>query len=472
MFVPATFLSESKNDMPSSVPLTARSVAASVLTRADPKKGDVVETLADFLKRTKEPQRATDIVFGVLKNNCLIDNLVEKVSAVPVWRISGKILSILRVGIYELVYCPQTAEYAIVDKAVDYSKRVAGAKQAGFVNAVLRQVLRHIRGRQKPIEQSRLRETIPQTPDTGCEFDFEILPDRDESPCEYLACAFSLPDWLVQSWLDEYGREQTENICFASNRRPSVYLRPNPLKTTARELAEKLRAADVGCEIEPESQMIKLTSPKAITLLPGFDEGLFVVQDLASSQVVRVLKPQPGWEILDLCAAPGTKTTQLAEATGGKAKITATDIDTGRLEMVKENIARLGLSDSITTVEFVAVEKQGGFDCLLVDAPCSNTGVLARRPEVRHRITKGDVEKLAKTQMMLLSKAAGMLKSRGIICYSTCSIQPEEDGLLVRGFIKENPQFKLESEKLILPSAEMFDRDGSYTAIIARQAGD
>ncbi|MGA2323628.1 MAG: transcription antitermination factor NusB [Sedimentisphaerales bacterium] len=458
--------------MSSSVPLTARAVAASVLTQADPKKGDVVETLADFLRRTKEPQRATDIVFGVLKNNCLIDNLIEKVSAVPVGRISGKILNILRVGVYELVYCPQAAEYAIVDEAVDYSKRVAGAKQAGFVNAILRQTQKHIINRQKPIEQSRLRETIPQMPNTGCEFDLEILPDRDESPCEYLACAFSLPDWLVQSWLDEYGREQTEKICFASNRRPSVYLRPNPLKTTAEELTEKLKAAEIECEIEPESQMIKLTSPKAITALPGFDEGSFAVQDLSAAEVVRTLKPKLGWEILDLCAAPGTKTTQLAEATGGRAKIVATDIDSGRLKKVKENIARLGLSDSITTVEFISVEKQGGFDCLLVDAPCSNTGVLARRPEVRHRITKSDVKKLAKTQMMLLSKAAGMLKPGGIICYSTCSIQPEEDGLLVRGFIKENLSFKIESENLILPSAEMFDRDGSYTAIIARQAGD
>ncbi len=458
--------------MPSSVPLTARALAAYVLTRADPKKGDVVETLASFLGRTKEPQRATDIVFGVLKNNCLIDNLIEKVSAVPVGRISGKILNILRVGVYELVYCPQAAEYAIVDEAVDYSKRVAGAKQAGFVNAILRQMQKHITNRQKPGEQSSLRKLIPQTLNTGCEFDIEILPDPQKSPCEYLACAFSLPDWLVQNWLDGYGREQTEKICFASNRRPSVYLRPNPLKTTAGELVEKLRAADVECEIAAEAQMIKLTSPKAVTSLPGFDEGLFVVQDLAASQAVRALKPKPDWKILDLCAAPGTKTTQLAEVTGGRAKIVATDIDSGRLKMVKENITRLGLAGCITTVKYNDVEKQGGFDCLLVDAPCSNTGVLARRPEVRHRITKSDVKKLAKTQMMLLSMAAGMLKPKGVVCYSTCSIQPEEDGLLVSGFIKENPSFKIASENLILPSAGKFDRDGSYSAVIIRKSAD
>jgi 16S rRNA (cytosine967-C5)-methyltransferase len=212
--------------------------------------------------------------------------------------------------------------------------------------------------------------------------------------------------------------------------------------------------------------MIKLTSPKAITALPGFNDGLFTVQDLASSQVVRALKPRPDWTILDLCAAPGTKTTQLAEATGGHAKIVATDIDANRLKMVGENIARLGLSGSISIIEYNDVEKQGGFDCVLVDAPCSNTGVLARRPEVRHRITKNDVKKLAETQMSLLSMAAGMLKPKGVMCYSTCSIQPEENGLLVRGFIKKNPTFKLESENLILPSAEPFDHDGGYSAVI------
>jgi 16S rRNA (cytosine967-C5)-methyltransferase len=218
--------------------------------------------------------------------------------------------------------------------------------------------------------------------------------------------------------------------------------------------------------------MIKLTSPKAITSLPGFDEGLFTVQDLASSQVVRVLRPQPDWMILDLCAAPGTKTTQLAEATGGRAKIIATDIDKSRLDKIGQNIARLGLSESIRTVEYDDIEKQGGFDCVLIDAPCSNSGVLARRPEVRHRITENDVKKLAQTQMLLLSKAAGMLKPKGVICYSTCSIQPEEDGLLVRGFISENPRFKIESENLILPSADKFDRDGGYTAVIIRESTD
>jgi 16S rRNA (cytosine967-C5)-methyltransferase len=451
--------------MPEPKPITARGVAAEVLTETRKDKQFAGDALDQYPKLDNR-QKATDLVFGVIKNRPVIDLVIEKVSGIKIVNVPGKILNIIRVGVYELIFCPQAKEYVIISEAVEYAKHIANAKGGGFVNAILRRTQKHIINRQKPAGQSSLRKLIPQTPNTCCEFDMEILPDPDKSPCEYLSCAFSLARWLVRSWFDKYGRQQTEKICFASNRRPSVYLRPNLLKTTAKELAEKLKSAEVDCEIEPESQMIKLTSPKAITALPGFDDGLFTVQDLASSQVVRVLKPRPDWTILDLCAAPGTKTTQLAEATGGHAKIVATDIDDSRLKMVGENITRLGLAGCITTIQYKDAGKQGGFDCVLIDVPCSNTGVLARRQEVRHRVTENDVKKLTETQMSLLSKAAGLLKPKGIICYSTCSIQPEEDGLLVRGFIKENPAFKLESENLILPSAEPFDHDGGFTAII------
>jgi 16S rRNA (cytosine967-C5)-methyltransferase len=464
MFRRVTGSSKSRIDMPEPGNITARGVAAEVLTETRGDKQFAGDALDQYPKLANR-QKATDLVFGVLKNRLVIDLVIEKVSGSQIEHIPGKMLNIIRVGVYELIFCPQAKEYVIINEAVEYAKCVTNIKGGGFVNAILRQTQKHIINRQKPTGQSSPQKFIPQTPDTGCEFDIEILADLNKLPADYLACAFSLPDWLVQSWIDEYGVNQAREICFASNRRPSVYLRPNTLKTRAVELAEKLKAAEVECEIEPESQMIKLTSPKAIISLPGFDEGLFVVQDLASSQVVRVLNPQPDWKILDLCAAPGTKTTQLAEATGGKAKIFATDIDANRLKMVGENVARIGLAGCVTTIEYNDVE-QGGFDCILIDAPCSNTGVMARRPEVRHRITKDDIKKLAETQMSLLSKAASMLKPKGVICYSTCSIQPKEDGLLVRGFIKKNHIFKIESENLILPSADKFDHDGSYAAIM------
>jgi 16S rRNA (cytosine967-C5)-methyltransferase len=448
-------------------PATARSIAAEVLSEVELRGKFADEVLGRYLQLT-EKQKATDLVFGVIRNRNVIDLIIQQFASGLITKTPEKILNILRVGVYELAYCPHAAEYAIVDEAVGYAKHVGNAGQAGFVNAVLRQTLRNISSRQKILDQASPLGTLPQTPDTGCEFNIELFPDKDASPEEYLSTVFSLPRWLVDNWVYEYGKDETRGVCFASNRRPSVYLRPNTLRTTAKELAEKVKAAEVECEIEPETQMIKLTSPRAITSLPGFDDGLFVVQDLAASQVVRALNPKPDWRILDLCAAPGTKTTQLAEATGGKAEIIATDIDANRLKMVGENINRLGLSECVSVINYSDVEKQGGFDCVLIDAPCSNTGVLARRPEVRHRIKINDIDGLVNVQADLLSKAAGILRPGGVICYSTCSIQSREDGKLVGAIVWENHRLKIDSEKLILPSAEKFDHDGSYSAIIRK----
>jgi 16S rRNA (cytosine967-C5)-methyltransferase len=218
--------------------------------------------------------------------------------------------------------------------------------------------------------------------------------------------------------------------------------------------------------------MIRLTGPQAIGALPGFDEGLFTVQDLSASQAITILNPQQGWAILDMCAAPGVKTTQLAEVTGDSARIIATDIDSERLKRVQENVTRLGIK-SVTTVVYEQLFGNSQFsilnsklDAVLLDVPCSNTGVLARRVEARFRITPAKIEELAKVQTELLNKTATLIKTGGKICYSTCSIQRAENEERVRDFLAHNPAFQLESEKLILPSAELFDHDGGYVAVM------
>ena len=262
-----------------------------------------------------------------------------------------------------------------------------------------------------------------------------------------------------------FGAVPTRQICFASNRRPGLYIRPNVLRTTAEELAEKFRQAEINFEITAES-MMKIQSPRAVTQLPGFDEGLFSVQDVTASQAVRILAPKQDWTILDLCAAPGGKTAQLAEFTSDKAKIVATDINSRRLEKVKENIIRLGIS-SVRIVAYEQLEQVGPFDCVLLDVPCSNTGVLARRPEVRYRITPQAIAELAKIQMQLLGTAAKMIKPKAKICYSTCSIQSDENSGLIKEFLQKYHSFNLEAEELILPSAGDFGRDGGYVAVLA-----
>jgi len=441
---------------------SARTVAMMALNRLDAiSKRNEAGTYAGpilnkLLEQTGEKQRATDLVFGTLRNRTAIDMVVANLADCPVERIPTKLLNIVRIGAYELIYSPAAAVYSVVNEAVENAKAVGGKKQTGFVNALLRQIDRHIKNRQISLPETNVQKTLPQTPLTGCEFDTDILPDPKVSPADYLSTAFSLPKWLVSDWLAEYGPEKTQQICFASNRRPSIYVRPNKLKTTAQEITERFRQAEVDFDISPDESMIRIKAARAVTELPGFAEGLFSIQDITASQAVRILKPQPGWTILDLCAAPGAKTTQLAELTGDSARIIATDISNQRLVMLKENITRLGIN-SVSVVAYENLEKVatriGPFDAVLLDVPCSNTGVLAKRIEARYRIKPKTITELTETQHQLLETAAAMIKPQGKICYSTCSIQKPENSQLVRRFL-QNHDFKLESELLILPSAE------------------
>ncbi len=460
---------------------SARIIAARVLTHFDLKRDYVSTVLNKLLDHTNEKQRATDLAFGSIRNRIVIDDMITRFADCPVERIQSKLLNIIRIASFELIYNPQTPEYSIINEAVNIVKELAGKKQTAFVNAILRQITRHIENRQLPLSQAEPRRTLPQNLSTGCQFDTDILPDPEGTPADYLSLAFSLPKWLVADWLNDFGAEQVRQICFASNRRPSIYIRPNTLKTTIEEIAEKFQQAHIDFDIvsidTPQAlSMIKLRSPRAITELPGFKEGLFTVQDITASLPVRLLNPRPQWKIIDLCAAPGTKTAQLAEITGDSAKIIATDIEPERLKSVKENTTRLG----INSVSIVAYEEvlNSKFDCVLLDVPCSNTGVLAKRIEARYRVSTKAIKKLTETQSELLGAAAKMLRPKGKICYSTCSIQKAENSERIRDFLRQNPAFELESELLTLPSAipqqlgaslsqiGAGDHDGGYVAVI------
>lgn len=446
---------------------SARAVAVEVLNRCDPRKNYAGPILDRLLHEINQRQKATDLVFGSLRNRGAIDAVIANFSGRPVERIQDQLLSIIRIGVYELIYCPATQEYAIVNEAVENAKANVGQKQVGFVNAVLRQIIRRIRNRKRPLLQADARRTLVQTVSSGCEFDTVFLPDPNSYPADYLSTVFSLPEWLVTDWLEEFGEECTRQICLASNRKPSITFRPNRLRTTTVELVEKLRRADIEIEISTDESVVRIQSPRAVSGLPGFAEGEFIVQDMTASKPVRLLNPQPGWTILDLCAAPGVKTTQLAEATGDSAKIMATDINQHRLEKVKENITRLGIKgvDIIGYEELPDIQ----FDCVLLDVPCSNTGVLARRVEACYRISPKGIQALTRTQRELLIIASAKVKPSGKICYSTCSIQKVENGERVRDFLESHPAFELECEELILPSDEDFDYDGGYTAILVHK---
>jgi 16S rRNA (cytosine967-C5)-methyltransferase len=451
--------------------VSARSAAAAVINRFEPQKSNAELLIEALIEKTAQRQRTTDLVYGTIRNRSALDLVITTFTNRPVKRIPTKILNIIRIAAYELIYCPQTPVYSIVNEAVETAKKFAGRKQTAFVNAILRKIASHITNRQSPLSKETKKRTLPQNTSTGCLFDTDFLPDFLNQPADYLSDAFSLPNWLIRNWLEQFSIEQTQQICFASNRRPSIYLRPNILRTTAKDLAEKLTRAGVNIRLTDDS-IIQVRAPKQITKLPGFADGLFTVQDLSAAIPAKLLQPQNNWKILDLCAAPGTKTTQLAEKTGDHAEIFATDIDDCKLAFIEQNIKRLKLK-SITVFKYSDLQKitdnTGLFDCVLLDVPCSNTAVLAKRPEVRLRITRQAVLNLSKKQLELLKKASALVKPQGKICYSTCSIQREENNLLIRNFLKDNSNFTLESEKLTLPSADFPDHDGSYAAILTKK---
>ena len=275
---------------------SARAIAVEVLNRCDPKKNYAGPILDRLLHKTDQRQRATDLVFGTLRNRMAIDAVIAKFSGRPVERIQAGLLNIIRIATYELIYRPSTGQYAIVNEAVLNTKTAGGDKQAGFVNAVLRQITRHISNRSSNLKLKTqnlkfddAERTLPQNSATGCQFDTSFLPDRETHPAEYLSTVFSLPVWLVSGWLVEFGEESTQQICFASNRRPSIYLRLNPLKTTIEALAEKLIDAGVDLEINSDDSVIRIISPQAISQLPGFAQGEFTVQDITAAKPVRML---------------------------------------------------------------------------------------------------------------------------------------------------------------------------------------
>ncbi|UCG46788.1 MAG: methyltransferase domain-containing protein [Phycisphaerales bacterium] len=448
---------------------TARVVAAEALARVDPRFQYAAPILDRLLQQTDEKQRATDLVFGTIRNSAALDMVITRFARCPVERVTPNLLSVIRAASFELIYAPTAPEYSIVNEAVEITKAAAGNKQIAFVNAVLRQVARHLANRRIPLTHAEPARTLPQSPLTGCEFDTDFLPDPNLMPARYLSAAFSLPEWLLDGWINDFGFEQTRRACLASNRRPSIYVNPNTLRTEATILAEQFRQAGIDFEAEPGASMMKLKSPRAVTRLPGFADGLFTIQDLTAAQAVRILEPRPGWKILDLCAAPGAKTMQLAQAAAEKAHVIATDIDDERLKKVKENVERLRVKN-VTILPHQALDREpvptGLFDAVLLDAPCSNTGVLARRVEARHRISPKAITRSTKTQLRLLAKAEKMLRPGGRICYTTCSIQKNENANLVRDFISRSPRLELTYEKLMLPSAERFDHDGGYVALI------
>jgi len=423
-------------------PHNARELAFVVLSEHK-RSGDFATRLLEdrlaILELPSSDRRlATELVYGVVRRQLTLNALIEPHVRRPRQQVEGELWTLMQLGAYQLTLL-QTSPHAALNETVNAAKRLGKPRWSGFLNGVLRSVER---GLTDKIIDEPSAEALPLNDGRFRGLASEVFPDPQSDPAGYLSRAFSFP--------------------------PQISLRVNHLKIDREGLLEALEEAGVTARPGVHSEAVRIDGPVRIEQLPGFAEGWFMVQDEAAMQAAILLDPQPGEHVLDLCAAPGTKTTHLAERMQNSGTILATDTRTHRLRLVEENCRRLG----IETVTTQVVGADGGdvppgpFDAVLVDVPCSNTGVLGKRPEARWRIEPADFDELPELQSRLLRLAVERLKPAGRVVYSTCSIEPEENIGVVQRVLRENPGLTLDREIEHLPGKPA---DGGYLALLRRE---
>lgn len=371
----------------------------------------------------------TELVYGVLKWRLSIDYIIDKFSSVKIKKLSPWILNILRLGVYQLVYMSKIPESAACNESVNLSKRYGHSASSRFVNAVLRNV-------------ARSKDNID-------------YPDKNKDLTAYLSIKYSHPDWMVKNWLSRYGESFTEELLRINNEPAPLTVRVNILKTTRDELRELLKKD--GYETEPAKYIenaLTIINPSSISKMEAFVKGLFQVQDESSMLVGRVLDPRPGEVIVDVCSAPGGKTTHIAELMENRGQVIARDIHEHKIKLINEAAIRLGI-DIIKAEIFDAsemdLELAEKADRVLVDAPCTGLGIIRRKPDIKWTRNSNDLKDIVKIQEKILNTSSKYVKPGGVLVYSTCTIEPQENEELVKRFLESNKEFALEDISGQLP---------------------
>ena len=328
----------------------------------------------------------------------------------------------LRVALYQILFLDRIPDHAAVNEAVEFVKKLQGQKPADLTNAILRNIIRN---------KNSIR-----------------YPDPNEDIIGYLSAYYSHPAWMVKRYLERFGREDTEKLLNANNEKPYLTLRINAIKTNPQEFKNLLQ--QVNLKFRPGKflpEFVQLQNLTNITAWEYFVKGYFNIQDESAGLAVRLLAVAPGMNVLDMCAAPGGKTAYLGSLMNNQGSITALDRYEGRLKLVRKNNERLGLT-CVTTIESDALEFESKpFDRVLADVPCSGSGTLSKKPDIKWKKDIFDLRKMSEIQLKLIAKASTLVKPGGVLVYSTCSIEPEENIEVVKKFLESHPNFKLESAK-------------------------
>lgn len=402
----------------------ARDIALDVLNRVEEHKSYSNLELRHVLDRSDmnpaDTGLVTELVYGTIQRRLTLDFVLSQFTTGK--KLQTWVRNLLLLSLYQVRYLDRIPERAAVHEAVEIAKRRGHQGIASMVNGVLRNVLRQ--------------------PDV-----WERVPIGDAA--KQIAVLYSHPEWLVRKWIKQYGEEETKAICEANNRAPHTSLRVNTLKIGKDELVARLR--EEGHEAK-ESAL----SEQGLVLAGGghaagtrwFKEGYYTLQDESSMLVAPALSPKPGMRVLDACAAPGGKTTHLAELMGDRGEIIANDVHPHKRDLIAHAAERLGISiiEPIVSDALDLPDKGlGMFDRILLDAPCTGFGVIRRKPDLKWNKSPEDVRSIAQLQYQLLAGLSSMLGPEGTLVYSTCTVEPMENQDVVRRFVDRHPEFVLDS---------------------------
>jgi 16S rRNA (cytosine967-C5)-methyltransferase len=396
--------------------MTAREAALNALCEVEEGR-NVKDALAAIFEKNElkdeDRQLANELAFGTLRHREEIDQIVRETLTGDFFSLDTTLKNVLRIAVYQYLFFDRIPIYAIVNEAVNFGRTI---KEKGLINAVLRGVIRNKR--------------------------VQVLREPRA--------------WVFRKIMDAYQVEGEKIIdCFKI--RPTPYIRINLLKNTVEEAKERLRLS--GLEYRPANWFSEFKSVDHLSLIinsPLMKQGYISIHDEAQGLVCHLVDPKPGEKIVDLCSAPGSKATYMAELMKNDGMIVAVEISNERLKLVVENAARLGISIITPVIADGRHYKLEKVDKVLVDAPCTNAGVIAKRPEVKDRVNKKVVMRLAKLQYDLLMNAATFLKKGGSLIYSTCSILPDENEEVIAQFLKDNSDFKIEPAKKFTSQGEEF----------------
>ncbi|NTW48367.1 MAG: 16S rRNA (cytosine(967)-C(5))-methyltransferase [Chlorobiales bacterium] len=377
------------------------------------------------------------IVYGTLREKMKIDHVLSQFYRHNFDQMDIDVKNILRIGVYQLMFLGKVPRWAAVNESVELAKKMKGQFLGNLVNGVLRNISNHL-------------GTI----------EFSI---KGGTFADQIALKFSHPKWLLERWIASYGFPTAQQIMEANNQIPKIAFRINRIKTTQEALIAKLEQENIPYE---KSRLADLIIPERFfDLEPFLHTGEVSVQSEAQALACQLLNPKPDQCGLDMCAAPGGKSTYLAELMENKGTITSLDLYENKLLDISNLAKTLGITIIKTTrhdaITFSSPEK---FDFVLLDAPCTGTGVLSRRAELRWRLKPDDIRTMSGLQSRLLENAAKLVKDDGVIVYSTCSIEPEENGQLIDAFLSQHPEWKIQPATDVLP-ADLHDLVGENGTI-------